>query len=270
MPARYDILSIRNPVVKELFHLRRRRNVRSREGAALVRGRRLIQHIGENFRFKRIYTHEDPAKWSGYSAEKVVSTHRSVLEHVFFGPSRREHMSRLDDDEFVAGVIDMPQPVEDFEGRPRWILALDGVKYPENMGLLLSTAVALRFDGVVLSEDCVDPFNYKVLEASQGVAWPLPYRWGNPAEILDVCKRHNLELCAADAKGTPVTQLPVRSTDERGICLAIGSEKRGVSSELLGTGCRQISLPMSELVESLNAGVAGGILMHALASAWGR
>jgi len=149
------------------------------------------------------------------------------------------------------------------------LLAVDGVRKPENMALLLSTAVALRFGGVVFSADTVDPFHYKVLEASQAVAWTLPYLYASSSELLALCRRHQLLTCAADTAGTPVSELPLLQHGLRGFCLAVGSETRGVQPEYL-QGSTRVALPMSHLSDSLNAGVAGGVLMHALACAWGR
>ncbi|CAK0875436.1 unnamed protein product, partial [Prorocentrum cordatum] len=74
--------------------------------------------------------------------------------------------------------------------------------------------------------------------------------------------------CVADAAGVPVEEARAPAADA-GICLAVGDESRGVGPELL-RACERVALPMSELVDSLNAGVAGGILMHSLACAWVR
>eukprot|EP00929_Paragymnodinium_shiwhaense_P043396 TRINITY_DN22314_c0_g1_i1.p1 TRINITY_DN22314_c0_g1~~TRINITY_DN22314_c0_g1_i1.p1 ORF type:complete len:271 (+),score=49.11 TRINITY_DN22314_c0_g1_i1:113-925(+) len=270
MASRFDIVSIRNPVVKELFHLRKRRRIRADRGLTFVRGQQLIKSMGEYFQFKNVYTWEEPKACSAYNAEKIVRVEKDVLKHVIFGPSRQHHAERLGlhDIDLVVGTIEPPAAVDNFE-KPSRLLAVDGVRQPENMGLLLSTAVAMQFDGVVFSDDCIDPFNYKVLEASQAVAWPMPFRWASAADLLALCESHGLTPFAADTQAAPVTDLPIGAIAEKGFCLAIGSEASGVRAELR-EGCRQVALPMSELVDSLNAGVAGGILMHALTCAWRR
>lgn len=268
MSAFYDILSIRNPAVKELVRLRLGgRRARLQRGLALVRGRQLIQSMGEHFKFKHVYTHEDRSAGS-YQAERVIRVEKSVLRHAIFGPSREEHANRLDEDDFVLGTISPPKTIQDFEPAPQFLLAVDGVKYPENMGLLLTSAVALKFDGVVFTQSCVDPYNYKVLEASQAVAWTMPHRYASGADLLEICKKYKLLPCAATADGMPLSELPSSlSAEHRGFCLVVGSESTGVSPDVLQY-CKRVALPMSELMESLNAGVAGGILMHALACTW--
>jgi len=289
--GRFDISSTRNGCIKELLRLRvGRRRAREKRGLALVRGRQLINHIGEFFKFKEVFTHEPRESFDAYNAERVVRVEKDVLKHVLFSNTfeAERHSKRMDDDEYVVGTIEQPLPSDFSHGilaigdaaprPPRRLLALDGVKHPENMGMLLSTAVALRYDGVFLSGPCIDTFNFKVLEASQAAAWTLPYCFGTTDELLALCKRHRLAPCAAASElssqlhgaspAVPVAELP--DLDARrysGFCIAVGNESRGVSTELL-TRCTRIALPMSELVESLNAGVAGGILMHTLACAW--
>eukprot|EP00933_Yihiella_yeosuensis_P052060 TRINITY_DN50046_c0_g1_i1.p1 TRINITY_DN50046_c0_g1~~TRINITY_DN50046_c0_g1_i1.p1 ORF type:complete len:275 (+),score=51.27 TRINITY_DN50046_c0_g1_i1:97-921(+) len=272
MPGFYDILSIRNPSVKQLLRLRvGGRRARLQNGLVLVRGKQLIQNVGEYFKFKSVYTYEPRNVFSSYNAEHVVRVQHSILKHVLFGPAKEEYAKRLDEDDFVVGTIEPPTPIVDFQFPPQRLLAVDGIKHPENMGLLLTSAVALKFDGLLLSSNCVDPFSYKVLEASQGVAWTLPYRYTTTSEVLELCKNHSLLPCAADSRGKELAELQgaAETTQKRGFCLAVGNEADGVSPELL-RGCTQVALPMSELVESLNAGVAGGILMHALTCAWSR
>jgi len=274
-----EIKSIGHKTIKELYRLRvGRRKAREAKGLVLVRGRRLISSIGQYFKFRQVFTHEDGDTFKLYNAEEVVRVEKAVLKHVIFSSSWQAHMKslRLDDDDYVVGTIARPEPT-DFEATaPRRLLAVDSVKHPENMGLLLTTAVALRFDGIFLMGRSVDPFNYKVLEASQAVAWTLPFRFGTSTELLALCKRHSLLTCAAASEASvqgqrvvPVAELQeLDAQQHQGFCLAVGNEMRGVSPELLQR-CTRVALPMSPLVESLNAGVAGGILMHSLTCAWG-
>merc|ERR1719215_1568106 len=146
------------------------------------------------------------------------------------------------------------------------------------MSMLLSSAVSLKYDGVFLTGPCIDPFNYKVLESSQGAAWTLPYSIGTLSDFLDICKRHKLASFAAAAAtssvpsgvapAVPVAELEDFDEDKyTGYSLAVGNETKGHSPEILKTSTR-IALPMTGLVDSLNAGVAGGIVMHALACGW--
>lgn len=260
MAGFFDILSIRNPAIKELVRLRLgRRRARLQKGLALVRGRQLIQFVGESFKFREVYTYEPREAFASYHADRVVRVEKKVLKHVLFGPSKEEQAASLDEDDFVLGTIEQPVAVSQFD-KPKRLLALDGIKHPENMSLLLTSAVALKFDGVIVSPSCVDPFSYKVLETTQAAAWTLPFQYATAAELTDLCRRHQLLLCAASADGQPLSDLPSHS-EQRGFCLVVGNEATGVSPEILRS-CSQVALPMSELIDSLNAGVACTSAVH--------
>jgi len=237
-----------------------------------------------------VFTHEPRSQFQTYNAEEVVSVDKDVLKHVLFGQNFQAelHSKKLDDDEYVLGTIQHPAASDFTHGVPdvggdgprplRRLLALDGVKHPENMSLLISTAVSMHYDGIYLVGPCIDPFNYKVLESPQGAGWTLPYCFGTPETLLALCKRHRLANYAAAAMSSqsvsgassvvPIADLSDFDTDRfTGYCLTVGNEMKGASPELLRKSTR-LALPMSELVDSLNAGVAGGILMHTMACAW--
>merc|ERR1740123_445888 len=143
--GKFDVVSVRSPVIKDL--------VRLRLGRRRVRGRQLIQNLGQHFKFESIYTHEPRDAWAEYDANRIYRVEKEVLRHALFA-NRAAEAARRDADYLVVGTISQPAPVPSFEPAPRMLLAVDGVRQPENMGLLLSTAVALKFDGVVFSADC--------------------------------------------------------------------------------------------------------------------
>ncbi|CAE8716560.1 unnamed protein product, partial [Polarella glacialis] len=79
MAGFFDILSLRNPSVKELLRLRvGGRRARLKQGLNLVRGRQLIHSLGEHFRFKEVYTNEPRDSFSSYNADRVVRVEKSV------------------------------------------------------------------------------------------------------------------------------------------------------------------------------------------------
>eukprot|EP00435_Cladocopium_sp_Y103_P051504 s734_g16.t1 len=268
MSGFYDILSIRNPKVKELFRLRvggRRAREKTR-GKCLVRGKQLVESMGSlGFKFKEVYSHQPRETFAAFNAEKVIRMEKDVLKHILFGT--KERISRkCEDDDLVLGQIEQPEEIQEFDDSAERLLMIDRIKQPENMGRLLSSAVALKFDGVIFNRECVDPFSYKVLETSQGVAWTLPYRYASNEELIEFSRRRQFMLCAGSPRGWPLADLQSFG-DHRGFCLIIGNEGDGVHKELL-KHCTEVALPMSELMESLTASVAGGILMHSLSCTW--
>ena len=143
----------------------------------------------------------------------------------------------------------------------RRILALEAVQDPGNVGTLLRRAAAFGFDAVLLGPGCAAPFSPKVLRASMGAAGRLPLGVcaDLPAALGALRGRGVACLAAALYKARPLdavgTQFP------GGVCVVIGSEGQGLSDAAIAACSAAVRIPMTDRVESLNAGVAGSILL---------
>lgn len=139
------------------------------------------------------------------------------------------------------------------------LLALDGVQDPGNVGTMLRTADAAGFDGVLLGEGCADAYSPKVLRATMGSIFRVPFAYTQPlAAELAQRRAHGYEVLCSEMNGTPFYQ---RHITARAV-LVIGSESRGVSDEVMNTATQRLKLPMHGGAESLNAAVAAGIMMY--------
>ena len=140
-------------------------------------------------------------------------------------------------------------------------LALECVQDPGNVGTLLRSAAAFGFDGVLLGPGCAAPFSPKVLRASMGAAGRLPL--GHcpdlPAALAALRGRGVSCLAAALYHSRPLDEA---GTDfPGGVCVVIGSEGQGLSQPTVRACSAAVRIPMTDRVESLNAGVAGSILL---------
>ena len=143
----------------------------------------------------------------------------------------------------------------------RRILALEAVQDPGNVCTLLRSAAAFGFDAVLLGPGCAAPFSPKVLRASMGAAGRLPLGVcaDLPAALGALRGRGVACLAAALYKARPLdavgTQFP------GGVCVVICSEGQGLSDAAIAACSAAVRIPMTDRVESLNAGVAGSILL---------
>lgn len=154
--------------------------------------------------------------------------------------------------------------------RPPRLLLLDGLQDPGNAGTLIRAARAFGVDGVVALKGTVDPWNSKVVRASAGALFHLPVLREGREGVLPLLGEARIPLLAAVASGTDVRRL----TAPRTWALVVGNEGAGVGGELLEAARETVSVPMAPGVDSLNAGVAGSILLFALtapprARGWG-
>ncbi|CAH9106211.1 unnamed protein product [Cuscuta europaea] len=150
------------------------------------------------------------------------------------------------------------------------VLVLDSIQDPGNLGTLLRSAMAFRWNGVFLLPGCCDPFNEKALRASRGACFQLPLVSGGWKLLKKLSDKFNMKMLAGhpakDGKSKMVTRLYQGFADslaDQPLCLVLGSEGGGLSEESREV-CELVSIPMGGDYESLNVSVAGGIFLYML------
>jgi TrmH family RNA methyltransferase len=149
-----------------------------------------------------------------------------------------------------------------FMERYRRVLLLDGLSDPGNTGALLRSACAFGFDLVLMLHDCVDQFNPKVIRASAGAIFRLPAYSVSTADVANLKKNRKLILLVGDLTGNSAARVPQQARLRNGFILAIGSEADGVSGEIKRLSDVRLRIRHEGTVESLNAAVAGSIIMR--------
>lgn len=144
-------------------------------------------------------------------------------------------------------------------GRPR-ILLLDAIQDPGNAGTLVRTAAGFGIDGVVALDGTVDPWGTKAVRASAGAVCDVRVARADWAEAGAWLSSRGLQLLAAESAGEDVGTV----RPEPGWALAVGNEGAGLRGDLRRRADRTVRVPMRGDVESLNAAVAGSILLYAL------
>lgn len=143
------------------------------------------------------------------------------------------------------------------------ILLLDNVQDPGNLGTIIRSAVAFNVDSIVLSPDCVDVYNPKVLRSTQGMIFHIPIVVRDLFETIDTIKKEEIPVYGTRVEfGEDVSSL--KEKDKVKYALVMGNEGNGVKRELLEKCDKNLFIDMSEKVESLNVSVAASILMYEL------
>jgi TrmH family RNA methyltransferase len=169
----------------------------------------------------------------------------------------------LADTERPQGVLlvcveDRP-PLSSLRPRGRYLI-LDGIQDPGNVGTLVRVAAAFDLDGVVVLDGSADPWGAKAVRSAAGMTFRLPVLRARAEEALEVLRLSGLPLLVADAEGRDVGEVRY----EEGWALAVGNEGSGLRREILDASAVAVRIPMPGGTESLNAGVAGAILIYAL------
>lgn len=140
------------------------------------------------------------------------------------------------------------------------VLVLDAIQDPGNVGTLIRTAAALGVRTVVALPGTADIWNAKVVRSGAGGHFHIIVLHAELAELLDALRAAGVPLWVADAAGRPVSELKAPVT----FALAVGNEGVGISAAVRVAASEVVSLPMTPGVESLNVGVAAGVLLYAL------
>jgi TrmH family RNA methyltransferase len=173
-------------------------------------------------------------------------------------------LKSLSDTDSPQGVvvvgIEPPVPLASLEPT-RGVLALDGIQDPGNVGTLIRSAHAFGLGGVVALEGTADPWGSKAVRASAGSLFHLPVSRSSTAEFLSWCRRGGdaaVRILAAAPGSGPPAPAPARWV------LVVGSEGKGIGDILLEAADEVVSVAMPGGSESLNAAVAGSLLLHQL------
>lgn len=140
------------------------------------------------------------------------------------------------------------------------VLVLDAIQDPGNVGTLIRTGAALGVRTVVALAGTADLWNAKVVRGAAGGHFHITVLHAELPELLDALRGASVPLWGADAGGTPVANMKAPAA----FALAMGNEGAGLSAAVRSSAETIVSLPMTPGVESLNVGVAAGVLLYAL------
>ena len=147
------------------------------------------------------------------------------------------------------------------------IIMLDGIQDAGNLGTIIRSAVAFNFDTVVLSKDCVDVYNPKVLRACEGMIFNVNIVKTDLIPCIKNLLEENYEVYATSViKGENIAK--IESTDK--IACIMGNEGNGIRPDIFKLDLKKIYINMDNRCESLNVGVAGSILMYEVFNASNR
>lgn len=148
-----------------------------------------------------------------------------------------------------------------FEPRPALVLTAAGLQDPGNLGTLLRAADAFGATGVVALTDTVSPFRPKAVRASAGSIFRMPVAAPvAAADLIAAVRERGIKLLATAAHGGDWDEAAALLAQP--CCLLIGQEGSGLPRELIRAADATLAIPVARAVESLNAGMAGAVLLY--------
>ena len=143
---------------------------------------------------------------------------------------------------------------------PHNLLILDSLQDPGNLGTLIRAGEGAGITGIIMNETTVDIYNPKVIRSTMGSVFRVPFIYVKDLkEVIAEIYLRNINIYASSLEGAIEYDQPDYKKDTAFI---IGNEAAGISKEVLDSVENKVKIPMLGEVESLNAAVAGSILMY--------
>ena len=245
------ITSSQNPKIKLVRALLGRPKERRAAGAFIVEGVRLIEEAQARDWHFRFALYDASLNERGSSLVEHLLSRGIEVEEV-----SERLMKSLSDTETPQGILAVLEFTRlPISNSPDFLLIPDQIRDPGNLGTLFRTAAAAGVQAVFIPPETTDAFAPKVVRSGMGAHFRLPIQPMRWEKIRRETK--DLQVYLADMDGKSCWESDLRQP----LALIIGSEAEGASDQAREVATQKISIPMSGDIESLNAGVAGSVLM---------
>ena len=256
------ITSSSNSKIKKVSSLLKKPSLRKKENVYVVEGLRMVteaprQDIVSVYVSSELLSQDNKKDNISLFLDDCK---KKCVEINVIAPSLLKNISETVTPQGVVAIVKRRDD-EDFRDKCTFLI-LEDIQDPGNLGTLIRTAEAAGIDMVIMSEGCVDLYNPKVIRSTMGTIYRIPYlvckdRAGF-TDIIKELKTNGVKIyggCLTDSKR-------YTDADMTGKCgIVIGNEGNGITEDTLRL-IEKVHIPMKGEIESLNASVAGSILMY--------
>lgn len=250
------ITSTGNVKVKQLIQWQKKRKARDADQVFLAEGLRMAseapkEQVLELYVSESFFERHKEEQWLKEQGKKLTLLSDTVFERVSDTKTPQGVLTVMKRHVYtVENIVSQKTPL---------LIVLDNLQDPGNLGTILRAGEAAGVTGLILSQDCVDIYNPKVIRSTMGSIYRMPFVYVDDLiQTIKILKENGILSYAAHLKGK-------RSYDREdyttGTAFLIGNEGNGLRDEVAETADTFIRIPMCGEVESLNAAVAASVLM---------
>ena len=266
-PTRREITGFSNPKVKYLRSLREKKH-RKREGVFLAEGLRLLtdaRECGHVPQMLVMAAGRDPHPLVHALEADVAAAGGEVI---VTAPDILSKITGKDNPQSVAGVFaefNTSLTALDRSAANIWLVA-QALRDPGNLGTMLRTGDAVGAGGLILIDDCADPFSVEAVRASMGAVFTQTIARANWNEFLPWLRGGEGQLVAASLRDA----VPYRGAPYADPCFVmVGNESQGLPETYEMACDLRVTMPMKGRADSLNAAVAAAVLAYEVLEAVG-
>lgn len=256
------IESSSNPQIKYLHRLGKSSRFRKAENVFLAEGFKMIKEALLHKLAVKLYVTEAARK---SDRKEYLEIFRLAQETGIYVETVSEKVFQSICDTMnpqgVLAIVKMPAyELESYLSEQVRFLCLEDINDPGNLGTMMRTAEGAGMTGVIMSKRTVDLFNPKVVRATMGSLFRVPFFYSDCLEeTIGLLKSKGVTIYGAHLQGS----VPYDKVSYNGsVCLMIGNEANGLSESVTMLADTCIRIPMEGQLESLNAAVSAALLMY--------
>jgi TrmH family RNA methyltransferase len=248
------LTSVKNPRIQHIRKLQSSPRTRHSEKRFVVEGVRLVEEVFKaGLKPQAVFFTED-VNQRGLKA--IDGFGKRGVDCIPIAPHVMQAASDTQTPQGILALmpfLQLPVPTN-----PDFMVVLDGIRDPGNLGTILRTALAAGVEAVLLPPGTVDPFAPKVVRAAMGAHFSLPIQSLSWSQISEISTSLGLKLYLADASAG---QIYFNADFRSSLGLIIGGEAAGAGEEARNLASSRVHIPMPGGADSLNAAVAAAVLL---------
>ncbi len=247
------ITSIQNERIKAINKLKQKK-YRHESACFIIEGPHLIEEALKS-KFEVLYLIKDESYPlpETFKSLEILTVSKNVLAH----------LAETKQPQGILAVVKMTE----LKKQPGHVLLIDAIQDPGNLGTMIRTAASAGFSEVILGKGTVDLYNDKVIRSTQGALFNIRIRQADLVEAITELKQASVEIWAASLSEAKYYH---QNKVKKETAIIIGNEGAGIHSDILKLSDKRVKIPIYGNVESLNAGVAAGILMYYVQTSFAR
>lgn len=261
-----EVTAFSNATVKLLRSLRDKKARRS-QGLFLAEGLRIITEARDSGRLPEIVAFSAEGAKHPLAADIIFATEAAGGDAIETTPDVLSKMSGKDNPQMLLGAYRQPETSLDRIDRgtaPLWIV-VQALRDPGNIGTILRTGDAVGAGGLILVDDCADPFSVEAVRASMGAIFTQQVATARWPDFVAWLRSGEGQLVGTSLKATR----NYLDADYRPPCfLLIGNEQQGLPDPYEAECDLLVKIPMAGRADSLNAAMAAAVMAFAIKASW--
>jgi len=261
-----QVTAFSNATVKLLRSLRDKK-ARREQGLFLAEGLRILTEARDSGRLPEIVAFSAEGARHPLASEIIAATEAAGGDAIETDPEILSKMSGKDNPQMLLGAYRQPETSLERIARskaPLWIVA-QALRDPGNIGTILRTGDAVGAGGLILIDDCADPYSVEAVRASMGAIFTQQVATARWPEFVAWLRAGEAQLVGTSLKATHDY---LEAEYRRPCFLLIGNEQQGLPADYEAECDLLVKIPMAGRADSLNAAMAAAVMAFAIKANW--